>query len=80
MLRALAENECLIQCGWAGYRREDGTVERTEPIYKIVKRDELDATMTRAEKECCDDIPAALGKKFGEYIRESKKAVKRRSK
>lgn len=72
MLRALAENECLIQCGSIGYRRPDGTVERTEPIYRIAKRDELDGSMTREEKGCCDDIAAVLGKRFGEYLKKTK--------
>ena len=66
-MRKLAANECLIQCGWIGARREDGTVERTEAIYRIVTQDEAPNGLTRIDRQCCEDIAATLGKKFGEY-------------
>lgn len=68
MQRILQADERLIQCGSIGYRRPDGTVERTEPVYQIVKAKDLEEKIDRAERTRCNDIANVLCAKFAKYM------------
>ena len=71
MYRELKANERLVQCAIMGHRRADGSVECSEPVYRIVKIGELneETGMTREDEQACEDIAAVLGNLFGEYVR-----------
>ena len=70
MARLLAENERLVQCGTMGYRRPDGSIERSVPIYEIVTVDEVSPKtgMTEKEEEGCADIAKVLAEKMKQYV------------
>lgn len=77
MARILAEGEALVEVGVMGLRAPDGSYTENVKLYRIVSAREVSpkSGMTKGEEAACTDIAAVLAEKFGQYIRESRKAV-----
>lgn len=79
MARVLAEGEALVEVGVMGLRAPDGSITENVKLFRIVSARDVNpkSGMTRGEEQACEDIAAVLAEKFGQYIRESRKAVAR---
>ena len=77
MARVLAEGEALVEVGIMGLRAPDGSITENVKLFRIVSARDVNpkSGMTRGEEQACEDIAAVLAEKFGQYIRESRKAV-----
>lgn len=77
MARVLAEGEALVEVGVMGLRAPDGSITENVKLFRIVSARDVNpkSGMTRGEEQACEDIAAVLAEKFGQYIRESRKAV-----
>ena len=77
MARVLAEGEALVEVGVMGLRAPDGSITENVRLFRIVSARDVNpkSGMTRGEEQACEDIAAVLAEKFGQYIRESRKAV-----
>lgn len=77
MARVLAEGEALVEVGVMGLRAPDGSITENVKLFRIVSARDVNpkSGMTRGEEQACEDIAAVLAEKFGQYIRDSRKAV-----
>ena len=88
MARVLAEGEALVEVGVMGLRAPDGSITENVKLFRIVSAQDVKlfrivsaqdvspkTGLTRGEEQACEDIAAVLAEKFGQYIRDSRKAV-----
>ncbi len=77
MARVLAEGEALVEVGVMGLRAPDGSITENVKLFRIVSARDVNpkSGMTQGEEAACTDIAKVLAEKFGQYIRESRKAV-----
>ena len=77
MARVLAEGEALVEVGVMGLRAPDGSITENVKLFRIVSAQDVSPKtgLTRGEEQACEDIAAVLSEKFGQYIRDSRKAV-----
>lgn len=77
MARLLAEGEALVEVGVMGLRAPDGSYTENVKLFRIVSTQDVNpkSGMTKGEETACTDIAAVFAEKFGQYIRDSRKAV-----
>jgi len=78
-MRALKENERLVEAGLIGLRGPDGKFMKGEQFYKIITigpGEECEA-LSKGEKAVCDAIVHDAVELFGQYVRAAKKLDRR---